>query len=112
VELGGRWDGTKHRPRPVSIVTLGGIGEHLGFESRGHKIAVQGFGNVGPISAKYTLAEAGAKIVAITTEGRVYNGNRLDLARRPSTRAAQDVRTSQAPRRMSNEQLSRSTFEF
>jgi glutamate dehydrogenase/leucine dehydrogenase len=54
--------------------------KHLGFDIAGATVAVQGFGNVGSISAEL-LSEAGAKIVAITDwKGGVSNEKGLDLA--------------------------------
>src|SRR5262249_6487783 len=53
--------------------------KHVGFDITGARVAVQGFGNVGSISAKL-LAAAGAKIVAVTDwKGGVYNSNGLDV---------------------------------
>jgi glutamate dehydrogenase (NAD(P)+) len=54
---------------------------HLGFDIKGAKIAVQGFGNVGSVSADL-LAALGAKIVAVTDwKGGVYNQDGLDVAK-------------------------------
>ena len=67
--------------------------KHLGFDIKGATVAVQGFGNVGSISAEL-LADIGAKIVAVTDwKGGVYNEKGLDLveAERPR-QAAQDRR--------------------
>ncbi len=51
----------------------------LGFEIKGASVAVAGFGNVGSFAAKH-LAEAGAKIVAVSErEGTIFNQNGLDL---------------------------------
>jgi glutamate dehydrogenase/leucine dehydrogenase len=53
--------------------------KHVGFDIKGATIAVQGFGNVGSISAQL-LSQIGAKIVAITDwKGGVYNKNGLDI---------------------------------
>ncbi len=55
--------------------------KHVGFDIKGARIAVQGFGNVGSISAEL-LAGIGAKIVAVTDwKGGVYNAQGLDIAK-------------------------------
>src|SRR5215471_11270601 len=54
---------------------------HLGLEIKGAKVAVQGFGNVGSVSADL-LSKIGAKIVAVTDwKGGVYNANGLDISK-------------------------------
>ena len=53
--------------------------KHVGFDISGARVAVQGFGNVGSISAKL-LAQIGAKVVAVTDwKGGVYNAAGLDI---------------------------------
>jgi glutamate dehydrogenase (NAD(P)+) len=53
--------------------------KHVGFDIRGATVAIQGFGNVGSISAKL-LAAAGARVVAITDwKGGVYTAAGLDV---------------------------------
>ena len=66
--------------------------------SQGATVAVQGFGNVGSVSADL-LAEIGAKIVAVTDwKGGVYNAKGLDIAKLLDyAAAAQDGR--RLPRR-------------
>jgi glutamate dehydrogenase/leucine dehydrogenase len=55
--------------------------KHLGFGIKDATIAVQGFGNVGGISAEL-LAEQGAKIVAVVDwKGGVHNAKGLDVAK-------------------------------
>ena len=52
--------------------------QKIGMSLAGSKVAVQGFGNAGYVSA-YLLQDAGAKIVAASdTSGAVYNGKGLD----------------------------------
>jgi glutamate dehydrogenase/leucine dehydrogenase len=52
---------------------------HLGFDLQGATIAVQGFGNVGSISAEL-LAANGARVVGVTDwKGGVYNEKGLDI---------------------------------
>jgi glutamate dehydrogenase (NAD(P)+) len=80
LELGGSLGRREATGRGVMIVTRESA-KHLGFDIKGATVAVQGFGNVGSISAQL-LAEIGAKIVAIADwKGGVYNANGLDLAR-------------------------------
>jgi glutamate dehydrogenase (NAD(P)+) len=51
----------------------------LGFDIKGASVAIQGFGNVGSVSAAL-LAEAGARVVAITDwKGGAYNAKGLDI---------------------------------
>ncbi|MBU4351365.1 Glu/Leu/Phe/Val dehydrogenase, partial [Patescibacteria group bacterium] len=51
----------------------------LGLELKGASVAIAGFGNVGSFAAKH-LAEAGAKIVAVSeTDGTIFNKDGLDL---------------------------------
>lgn len=54
--------------------------EKLGRSLQGARVAVQGYGNVGSVTARL-LAEAGAKVVAVSDiSGAVYRENGLDLA--------------------------------
>ena len=78
VELGGSLGRREATGRGVMIVTRESA-KHLGFPVKGAKIAVQGFGNVGGISAQL-LAAIGAKIVAVTDwKGGVYNESGIDV---------------------------------
>src|ERR671919_237644 len=53
--------------------------KHLGLDIKGATVAVQGFGNVGSVSADL-LARIGAKIVAVTDwKGGVHNPAGLDV---------------------------------
>ena len=53
---------------------------HLGLSMRGARVAVQGFGNVGSISAEL-MAKEGAKIVAVAdVTGAIANPQGLDVA--------------------------------
>jgi glutamate dehydrogenase/leucine dehydrogenase len=53
--------------------------KHLGFDIKGATVAVQGFGNVGSVSADL-LSRLGARIVAVTDwKGGVYNDQGLDI---------------------------------
>jgi glutamate dehydrogenase (NAD(P)+) len=80
VELGGSLGRREATGRGVMIVTREAA-KHLGVDLRGASIAIQGFGNVGSVSADL-LARAGARIVAVTDwKGGVYNDKGLDIAR-------------------------------
>src|SRR3954451_22090309 len=80
LELGGSLGRREATGRGVMIVTRESA-KHLGFDIKGARVAVQGFGNVGSISAEL-LAAIGARIVAVTDwKGGVYNEKGLDLAK-------------------------------
>jgi glutamate dehydrogenase (NAD(P)+) len=78
VEMGGSLGRREATGRGVMIVTRESV-KHLGFDIIGATVAVQGFGNVGSVSA-LLLQRSGAKIVAVTDwKGGVYNANGLDI---------------------------------
>jgi glutamate dehydrogenase (NAD(P)+) len=78
IELGGSLGRREATGRGVMIVTREAA-KHLGVELKGATVAVQGFGNVGSISAEL-LAQQGAKIVAVTDwKGGVYQKAGLDI---------------------------------
>jgi glutamate dehydrogenase (NAD(P)+) len=78
IEMGGSLGRREATGRGVMIVTREAA-KHLGFEIKGATVAVQGFGNVGSVSADL-LAKQGAKIVAVTDwKGGVYNKQGLDV---------------------------------
>ena len=78
VEMGGSLGRREATGRGVMIVTRAAAA-HLGIDIKGATVAVQGFGNVGSISAEL-LAGIGAKIVAVTDwKGGVYNQAGLDI---------------------------------
>jgi glutamate dehydrogenase (NAD(P)+) len=80
LELGGSLGRREATGRGVMIVTRESA-KHLGFDLKGATIAIQGFGNVGSISAEL-LAKEGARIVAVTDwKGGAYNRNGLDVAK-------------------------------
>jgi len=80
LELGGSLGRREATGRGVMIVTREAA-KHVGFNLKGATVALQGFGNVGSISAEL-LAEAGAKIVAVVDwKGGVHNTKGLDLAK-------------------------------
>jgi glutamate dehydrogenase (NAD(P)+) len=78
LELGGSLGRHEATGRGVMIATREAA-KHVGFDIKGATVGVQGFGNVGSISAAL-LAEIGAKIVAVTDwKGGVYNPKGLDI---------------------------------
>jgi glutamate dehydrogenase (NAD(P)+) len=78
VEMGGSLGRREATGRGVMIVTREAA-KHLGLEIKGARVAVQGFGNVGSVSADL-LAKIGAKIVAVTDwKGGVYSEKGLDI---------------------------------
>jgi glutamate dehydrogenase (NAD(P)+) len=80
IELGGSLGRREATGRGVMICTRESA-QHLGFGIEGATVAVQGFGNVGSISADL-LAGIGARIVAVTDwKGGVYNAGGLDVAK-------------------------------
>jgi len=80
VELGGSLGRREATGRGIMIATRESC-RHVGINITGATVAIQGFGNVGSISAEL-LAEVGAKIVAVTDwKGGVYNKAGLDIAK-------------------------------
>jgi glutamate dehydrogenase (NAD(P)+) len=78
VELGGSLGRREATGRGVMIVTREAA-KHLSLKLKGATVAVQGFGNVGSVSADL-LAKEGARIVAVTDwKGGVHNKNGLDI---------------------------------
>jgi len=80
IEMGGSLGRREATGRGVMIVTREAA-KHRGLDINKATVAVQGFGNVGSVSADL-LAKAGAKIVAVTDwKGGVYNAKGLDIAK-------------------------------
>ena len=80
IEMGGSLGRREATGRGVMIVTREAA-KHLGFDIKGATVAIQGFGNVGSVSAEL-LAARGARIVAVTDwKGGVYQETGLDIAR-------------------------------
>src|ERR1700676_4659716 len=72
VEMGGSAGRREATGRGVMIVTRESA-KHVGFDIKGATVGIQGFGNVGSVSAEL-LAEIGAKVVAVSDwKGGVYN---------------------------------------
>ena len=78
IEMGGSLGRREATGRGVMIVTREAAA-HLGLDIKKATVAVQGFGNVGSVSADL-LAKIGAKIVAVTDwKGGIYNPEGLDI---------------------------------
>ena len=78
LELGGSLGRREATGRGVMIAARESA-KHLGFDLKGAKVAVQGFGNVGSVSAQL-IAEQGARVVAVTDwKGGVYNEKGIDI---------------------------------
>jgi glutamate dehydrogenase (NAD(P)+) len=81
VELGGSLGRREATGRGIMIATRESC-RHVGISIKGATVAIQGFGNVGSVSAELLAREAGAKIVAVTDwKGGVYNQAGLDVAK-------------------------------
>jgi glutamate dehydrogenase (NAD(P)+) len=80
LEMGGSLGRREATGRGVMIVTRESA-RHVGFDINGAAVAIQGFGNVGSVSAEL-LSRIGARIVAITDwKGGVYNRSGLDISK-------------------------------
>ena len=80
IEMGGSLGRREATGRGVMIVTREAAA-HLGLNMTGATVAVQGFGNVGSVSADL-LARIGAKVVAVTDwKGGVHNPQGLDITK-------------------------------
>ena len=78
IEMGGSLGRREATGRGVMIVAREAA-KHLGFDLKGSRVAVQGFGNVGSIGAQL-MARQGAKIIAVTDwKGGVFNAKGLDI---------------------------------
>jgi len=78
IEMGGSLGRREATGRGVMITTREAA-KHLGLDMKGATVAVQGFGNVGSVSAQL-LNRLGAKIVAVTDwKGGVYDPTGLDV---------------------------------
>ncbi|WP_029462585.1 Glu/Leu/Phe/Val family dehydrogenase [Serpentinimonas barnesii] len=79
IDLGGSLGRREATGRGVAIICTEAA-RHIGLELQGARVALQGFGNVGSVSAKL-LAQAGVRTVAVQDHGgTVYHGGGLDVA--------------------------------
>ena len=80
VEMGGSLGRREATGRGVMIVTREAL-RHLGIDVIGATVAVQGFGNVGSVSANL-LQRIGAKIVAVSdVNGGLHNPDGIDITK-------------------------------
>jgi glutamate dehydrogenase (NAD(P)+) len=80
IEMGGSLGRREATGRGVMITTREAA-KHLGVDIQNARVAVQGFGNVGSVSADL-LCNLGAKVVAVTDwKGGVYSAAGLDIAK-------------------------------
>jgi glutamate dehydrogenase (NAD(P)+) len=80
IEMGGSLGRREATGRGVMIVTRESA-KHLGLDIKNATVAVQGFGNVGSVSADL-ISRLGARIVAVTDwKGGVYNEKGLDIVK-------------------------------
>jgi glutamate dehydrogenase (NAD(P)+) len=78
IAMGGSLGRREATGRGVMITTREAA-KHLGLDIKQATVAVQGFGNVGSVSAQL-ISRLGAKIVAVTDwKGGVYNAKGLDV---------------------------------
>ena len=79
VELGGSLGRREATGRGLMIATRESA-RHVGFDIKGATVAIQGFGNVGSVSADLLMREAGAIIVGVVDwKGGVFNPKGLDV---------------------------------
>src|SRR6266852_4913517 len=79
VELGGSLGRREATGRGVMIATRESA-RHVGFNIKGATVAIQGFGNVGSVSADLLVREAGAIIAGVVDwKGGVFNPKGLDV---------------------------------
>ena len=80
IEMGGSLGRREATGRGVMITTREAL-KHLKFDVNGATVAVQGFGNVGSVSADL-LTKIGARVIAVTDwKGGVYNKAGLDITK-------------------------------
>ena len=106
IEMGGSLGRREATGRGVMIATREAA-KHLGLDISGLRIGIQGFGNVGSVSADL-LAQAGAKVVAVTDwKGGAYNERGLDIAKLLAYAAEHDKTVDGFPggHRLSNDKL-------
>jgi glutamate dehydrogenase (NAD(P)+) len=78
IEMGGSLGRREATGRGVMIVTREAA-KHRGLDIKGARVALQGFGNVGSVSAEL-LTGIGAKVVAVTDwKGGVFNAAGLNI---------------------------------
>jgi glutamate dehydrogenase (NAD(P)+) len=61
------------------VYVLGQAVREIGIELRGARVAIQGFGNVGSVTARLLWREGAAVIAVTDAQGGVYNPHGLDI---------------------------------
>jgi glutamate dehydrogenase (NAD(P)+) len=105
IEVGGSLGRVEATGRGVMICTLAAM-EHLGMKPHQARVVVQGFGNVGSVSARL-LEEAGCTIVALSEDyGGIYNPLGISVKRAMEYRAREKtLRGLPGSQEVSNEDL-------
>ena len=105
IDVGGSLGRIEATGRGVMFCALAAM-EHLGMKPHQARVAVQGFGNVGSVSAKL-LEEAGCTIVAVTEDyGGIYNPLGISVQRALEYRAREKtLRGFPGAQEVSNEGL-------
>ena len=86
IEVGGSLGRVDATGRGVMLCALAAM-EHLGMKPHQSRVAIQGFGNVGSVSARL-LEEAGCTVVAVTEDyGGIYNPLGISVKRALEYRA-------------------------
>src|SRR3970040_1711315 len=80
IEMGGSLGRREATGRGVMIVTREAA-KHLGLDIKNATVAVQGFGNVGAVSAELLAALRGKLVAGPDWKGGVYNPRGLDIAK-------------------------------
>jgi len=63
------------------VIAIREAAEHIGLRISGARVAIQGFGNAGSVSASF-LSQAGAKVIAVSdSRGAMYNAEGFDVAK-------------------------------
>ncbi len=79
VELGGSL-GRREATGRGAMIAARESAKHAGFDIKGATVAIQGFGNVGSVSADLLVKEAGAIVVGVVDwKGGVFNAKGLDI---------------------------------
>ncbi|HEY9713343.1 MAG TPA: Glu/Leu/Phe/Val dehydrogenase [Chroococcales cyanobacterium] len=80
VSIGGSFGRTEATGRGVAFCARRAV-DHVGLKAKTPEVVVQGFGNVGSVTAKL-LHESGYKIIAVSdVHGGIYNPAGLDIPR-------------------------------
>jgi glutamate dehydrogenase (NAD(P)+) len=80
VSIGGSFGRTEATGRGVAYCAKRAV-EFIGLDKKSPSVVVQGFGNVGSVTAKL-LHEAGYKVIAVSdVHGGIYNDKGLDIPR-------------------------------